>query len=126
MARILFTFIFEKHCLSLLVSLLVYNPIVGAPFVHKQITFPVRVMDKLGVQTLIVTNACGGLNPQYKVGDVMIMKDHINLPGLAGFSPLVGMHDERLVYTWCRWYLYNCCSNCLVAVALLLSPVWSP
>ena len=67
-------------------------------FVHKQITFPVRVMDKLGVQTLIVTNACGGLNPQYKVGDVMIMKDHINLPGLAGISPLVGMHDERFVY----------------------------
>ena len=49
----------------------------------------------MGVETMFVTNAAGGLNPDYKVGDVMIIKDHINLPGLAGVNPLVGMNDAR-------------------------------
>ena len=65
-----------------------------------QITFPIRVMKLLGVEVLIATNACGGLNPEYDVGDVMIMKDHINLPGLAGMNPLIGSNDVRLVWVW--------------------------
>lgn len=57
-------------------------------------TLPVRVMKLLGVEVIIVTNAAGGLNPEYKVGDVMIMKDHIFFPNLAGNNPLVGPNDE--------------------------------
>lgn len=61
-----------------------------------QITLPVRVMAHLGVKTLIVTNAAGGLNQKYRIGDIMIVKDHINLAGLTGESPLRGANDERL------------------------------
>jgi len=60
-----------------------------------QVTLPVQVMHLLGVKTLIVTNAAGGLNSDYKVGDMMILKDHIFMPGLAGQNPLVGPNDER-------------------------------
>ena len=60
-----------------------------------KITLPVRVMKLMGVEMLIVTNACGGLNRNYKVGDVMIMKDHINIPGMAGENPLVGKNDDK-------------------------------
>ena len=49
----------------------------------------------MGVKTLIVSNAAGGINPKYNYGDLMIIKDHIFLPGLAGFSPLVGLDDAR-------------------------------
>lgn len=56
---------------------------------------PVRVMKLCGIQTLIVTNAAGGLNSDFKVGDIMIIKDHINLPGFSGFHPLRGPNDER-------------------------------
>ena len=55
-----------------------------------QIGFPVRVMALLGAQTLIVTNAAGGLNMTYQVGEVMIIRDHINLLGMAGPNPLRG------------------------------------
>ncbi len=60
------------------------------------ITFPVRVMRALGVHTLIVTNAAGGLNAAWQAGDLMLITDHINLPGMAGHSPLVGPNDETL------------------------------
>lgn len=60
------------------------------------LTFPVRVMRMLGANTLIVTNAAGGINPAYSAGDFMLIRDHINLPGLAGMNPLVGANDERL------------------------------
>lgn len=56
---------------------------------------PVRVFKLLGVEMLIVTNAAGGLNPDYKVGDIMILKDHVNFPGFAGESFLRGPNDER-------------------------------
>ena len=56
---------------------------------------PVRVMHLLGVKTLVVTNASGGLNPAFNIGDIMVMKDHINLAGMTGVNPLVGPNDSR-------------------------------
>lgn len=60
-----------------------------------QVTFPVRVFKLMGVETVLVTNASGGICPDFKVGDIMIIKDHINLPGFAGQHPLCGPNDER-------------------------------
>jgi purine-nucleoside phosphorylase len=60
------------------------------------LTLPVRVMRMLGTQTLIVTNAAGGLNAAYRPGDFMLIRDHINFLGLAGINPLIGPNDERL------------------------------
>lgn len=62
----------------------------------QRITFPVRVMRALGADTLIVTNAAGGLNPSFSAGDIMVIRDHISLTGLAGFNPLRGPHDPDL------------------------------
>ncbi|XP_051985449.1 purine nucleoside phosphorylase-like isoform X1 [Xyrauchen texanus] len=58
-------------------------------------TLPIRVFKLLGVETVILTNAAGGLNQDYEVGDIMVIKDHINMPGLAGNNPLVGPNYDR-------------------------------
>ena len=60
---------------------------------YEQITFPVRVMNALGAELLIVSNACGGMNPQYAQGDVMLIEDHINL---MNGNPLIGVNDDSL------------------------------
>jgi purine-nucleoside phosphorylase len=59
----------------------------------QQITYPVRVMKFLGVETLLVSNACGGMNPDYRRGDIMLMIDHINL---LGDNPLIGKNEDEL------------------------------
>jgi len=59
----------------------------------QQATFPVRVLRQLGAHTLIVSNACGGMNPDWAAGDLMLLADHINL---IGDHPLIGPNDDRL------------------------------
>ena len=59
-----------------------------------QITLPVRVMAGLGIRTLIVTNAAGGINANFNPGDLMLIKDHLNMPGMAGHNPLRGPNDN--------------------------------
>lgn len=62
----------------------------------QQVTFPVRVLHALGCELLIVTNAAGGLHTDWQVGDIMCLRDHIFLPGMAGHHPLRGPNDDRL------------------------------
>ena len=61
-----------------------------------QVTFPIRVMKELGVESLVVTNAAGGINKLYEVGDLMLLEDHINIPALAGMDPTRGELVEEL------------------------------
>ncbi|MCX6152315.1 MAG: purine-nucleoside phosphorylase [Ignavibacteriales bacterium] len=62
-------------------------------YTMQQITYPVRVMKFLGVDTLLVSNACGGMNADYVRGDIMLMTDHINL---LGDNPLIGKNEDEL------------------------------
>ncbi|MFN1835112.1 purine-nucleoside phosphorylase [Balneola sp. MJW-20] len=62
-------------------------------YTMQQIAFPVRVAKFIGAQTLVVSNACGGLNPNFRRGDIMLINDHINF---LGDNPLIGPNDEEL------------------------------
>lgn len=62
-------------------------------YTMQQIAFPVRVLNAFGTGTMIVSNACGGMHPHYKSGDIMLISDHINM---LGDNPLIGPNDEEL------------------------------
>jgi purine-nucleoside phosphorylase len=85
---------------------LIFGAIAGRPIIAmagrfhfyegysaEEVVFPIRVMKELGVQTLCISNAAGGVNPGFKVGDLMIIKDHISF---ATKNPLLGKNDDRL------------------------------
>ena len=61
-----------------------------------QVTLPVRVMIRLGLEMLVVTNAAGGVNPEFAPGDVMLITDNLNLMGMAGANPLMGPNIDEL------------------------------
>ncbi len=61
-----------------------------------QVTLPVRVMQRLGVELLIVTNAAGAVNPGFDAGDLMLIRDHVNIIGMAGLNPLMGPNLDEL------------------------------
>lgn len=61
-----------------------------------QVTLPIRIMQRLGIEMLFVTNAAGGVNPDFNPGDVMLIKDHLNLIGMTGANPLFGPNIDEL------------------------------
>ena len=61
-----------------------------------QVTLPVRVMLRLGIEIMIVTNAAGGVNPDFVPGDVMLITDNLNLVGMTGMNPLMGPNLDEL------------------------------
>lgn len=91
------------HAGRLLIGMLENTPVVVMQgrfhsyegYTLQEITLPVRVMYMLGAHTLVVSNAAGGVNPEYRPGDFMVLRDHIYLPGMAGHNPLQGPNDER-------------------------------
>ena len=100
---------FPKPTVEGHVGLLVLGKLEGIPVivmqgrVHfyeghpmQQVVFPVRVMQVMGIHTLIVTNAAGGLDPAYSAGDLMLISDHLNLIGMTGNNPLFGPNDPTL------------------------------
>lgn len=62
---------------------------------QSQITFPIRVMQRLGIKTLFVTNAAGAIHPDYNPGDLMLIRDHISLAAMAGLNPLRGPNMDE-------------------------------
>lgn len=61
-----------------------------------EVTLPIRMMQRLGLQILIVTNAAGGVNPEFQPGDVMLITDHLNFLGMMGSNPLMGPNYEEI------------------------------
>ncbi|RLN63465.1 hypothetical protein BBJ29_004660 [Phytophthora kernoviae] len=64
-------------------------------YAMRETALPIRVMYLLGIKYLLVTNAAGGLNENFNVGDLMVLNDHLNMPGLSGQHPLIGPNDSR-------------------------------
>jgi purine-nucleoside phosphorylase len=62
---------------------------------YKKLGLGPRIMKLLGCELLVVTNAAGGINREFNVGDIMVMDDHISFPCMSGINPLVGLNDER-------------------------------
>ncbi len=91
----------DTHAGELILGSLAGKPIVALSgrfhfyegYTLQQVTYPVRVAKALGIHTLIVSNAAGGLNPQFKAGDLMVITDHINF---MGDNPLIGPNDDSL------------------------------
>ena len=91
----------ETHAGRLLLGRLGKRPVVAMQgrfhryegYGLAEVTFPVRVLHALGARTLVVSNACGGMNPLWAPGDLVLLSDHINL---LGDNPLVGSNDDRL------------------------------
>jgi len=89
----------QGHAGRLVVGILSGRPVAvlcGRPHLYEgytmaQVAFPVLALRELGVRDLILTNAAGGLNSSFQPGDLMLVTDHINLPGLVGASPLAGL-----------------------------------
>ncbi|NOZ73437.1 MAG: purine-nucleoside phosphorylase [Chloroflexi bacterium] len=65
-------------------------------FTLEEVTFPVRAMHAFGIETLVLTNAAGGLNPSFQPGDLMLIEDQINLVGMIGHNPLMGPNDAEI------------------------------
>jgi purine-nucleoside phosphorylase len=91
----------ESHKGQLVCGRLLGRPVIAMEgrfhlyegYTAAQVTFPIRVMKELGCSILIVSNACGGMNPLHGKGDIVVIDDHINLMGV---NPLIGPNDERL------------------------------
>ncbi|MBA3530475.1 MAG: purine-nucleoside phosphorylase [Ardenticatenales bacterium] len=94
----------EGHAGRLVVGSIAGHPVIvmqgrvhfyeGYPI--QQVAFPIRVLQALGVQRLIVTNAAGGMEKSWAAGDIMLIRDHINVPGMAGQNPLIGPNNTQL------------------------------
>lgn len=94
----------EGHPGRLLIGKIADTPVVvmqgrvhfyeGYPI--QAVAFPIRVLQALGIHTLILTNAAGGLEPSWQAGDIMLIQDHISFVSLAGNNPLIGPNDSRL------------------------------
>lgn len=65
-------------------------------YTMQQVTLPVRVMQRMGIPNLIVTNAAGGVNPNFTPGDVMLITDQINFVGMGGLNPLIGPNLDEI------------------------------
>lgn len=94
----------EGHAGRLVIGLLEGRPVfVMQGRIHfyegygiNRVTLPVRVMKRLGIETLFVTNAAGGINPDFLPGDVMLINDHLNFMGFSGANPLMGPNLDAL------------------------------